>query len=152
MGRQVISVKAGVRPRENFNSRRAHAGKKAVLSLSIGTVLPTAPFANSIGVILMTMQKSGNLLFKSKSLLRVAHGCSIVKEVPLNFGRKIVPLKNNSSTKTPQNTFFGFVKRAVRPLPRLLSSALTLPTTESPGEIIQVFPNFLCIYHGLTVS
>ena len=91
----------------------------------------------------MTMQKSGDLLLKLKSPLRVAHGCSIIEEVPLNFGREIVPLKNNSSTKTPQNTFFSFVKRAVRSLPRLLSSALTLPTTESPGEIIQVLRTFV---------
>jgi len=94
------------------------------------------------------MQKSGDLLLKLKSPLRVAHGCSIIEEVPLNFGREIVPLKNDSGTKTPQNTFFSFVKRAVRSLPRLLSSALTLPTTESPGEIIQVFANFRRLYHG----
>src|SRR5688572_26801391 len=108
--------------------------------------------ANSIRVILMIMQKSGNLLFQSKSPLGVAHGCSIVEEIPLNFGGEIVPLNNNGSTKTPQSTLFSFLKRDVRPergsLPRLLSSALTLPTTESPGEVMQVFRNFLCFDHG----
>ncbi len=104
----------------------------------------------------MFMQKSSNLLFQTESPLGVAHGCSVLKQVPLDFGGEIVPLKDNRSAQTPQNTLFGRLKRDVlsesRPLWRFRSSAIALPTTEGLGEIIKASRNLLCVDHGLSVA
>ena len=58
----------------------------------------------------MFMKKSGNLLFQTEAPLGVAHGCCVVEEVPLYFSGKIVPLKDNRSAQTPQNTLFSCQK------------------------------------------
>ena len=54
----------------------------------------------------MFMKKSGNLLFQTEAPPGIAHGCRVVEEVSLYFSGEIVPLKDNRSAQTPQNTLF----------------------------------------------
>ena len=88
----------------------------------------------------MFMKKPGNLLFQAEAPLGVAHGCCVVEEVSLYFSGKIVPLKDNRSAQTPQNTLFSCQKCRIlsgfRSLLVFRSSAFALPTSESLGEII----------------
>ena len=100
----------------------------------------------------MFMKKSGNLLFQTEAPPGIAHGCRVVEEVSLYFSGKIVPLKDNRSAQTPQNTLFGCLKRRIlfgfRSSSVFRSSALGLPTPKSLGEIIQGFRKFRGFDHG----
>ncbi len=103
----------------------------------------------------MFMKKSGNLLFQTEAPLGIAHGRSVIEEVPLYFSGEIVPLKDHRSAETAQNTFLSHQKHDVlsgfRSL-RQCGPALALPSSESLGEIIQVFRNVFCFGHGLRVT
>ena len=57
--------------------------------------------------ILMFMEEPGNLLFQAKPLFGIAHRGSVIEQISLDIGREIVPLKDNRSTQTPQNTLFS---------------------------------------------
>jgi hypothetical protein len=112
--------------------------------------------ANWLSVILVFMKKSRDLLFQTEAPLGVAHGCRVREEVPLYFRGEIVPLKDNRSAQTPQNTLLSCQKRVV--LPGFRSSrqfrgpALALPTPQNPGEIIKIFRNLSCFGHGRSVT
>ena len=118
--------------------------------------LKAAMTANWLSVILVFMKKSRDLLFQTEAPLGVAHGCRVREEVPLYFRREIVPLKDNRSAQTPQNTLLSCQKRVVLPgfrSPRQFRGpALALPTSENPGEIIQIFRNLPCFGHGRSVT
>jgi len=104
----------------------------------------------------MLMEKSGNLLFQTKPPLGITHRCSVVEEAPLYHCGEIVPLKDNRSAQTPQNSLFNGLQRDVlsqfRSYRRFLSPALALPAADCLRKIIKAFWNLVCFNHGFIVS
>jgi hypothetical protein len=58
----------------------------------------------------MFMEKPGNLLFQAEPLFGIAHRSGVIEQVTLDIGGEIVPLKDNRSPQTPQNTLFSCLR------------------------------------------
>ena len=55
----------------------------------------------------MLVKKPSNQLLQLELTGQVIHSSSILKELPLDFSRKIIPLHDHRRAKTPQHVLFG---------------------------------------------
>ena len=63
--------------------------------------------ATSSRIVLMLVKKPGNQLLQLELTGRVIHRSSVLKELPLDFSRKIIPLHDHRRAKTPQHALFS---------------------------------------------
>jgi hypothetical protein len=57
-------------------------------------------------VVLMLVKKPSNLLLQFELTGRVTHRSGVIKELPLDFSRKIIPLHDHGCAEKPQHTLF----------------------------------------------
>ena len=58
-------------------------------------------------VVLMLVKKPSNLLLQLELTSRVTHRSGVIKELPLDFSRKIIPLHDHGCAEKPQHTLFN---------------------------------------------
>jgi hypothetical protein len=63
--------------------------------------------ATSSRIVLVLVKKPGNQLLQLELTGRVIHRCSVLKELPLDFSRKIIPLHDHRRAKAPQHALFN---------------------------------------------
>ena len=58
-------------------------------------------------VVLMLVKESSNLLLQLELTSRATHRSGVIKELPLDFSRKIIPLHDHGCAEKPQHTLFN---------------------------------------------
>ena len=58
----------------------------------------------------MLVKKPSNLLLQLELTIRVTHRSGVVKELPLDFSRKSIPLHDHGCAENPQHTLFNRVE------------------------------------------
>src|SRR3984893_10749500 len=92
-------AKIAHRERVSADSR----SRSAVLGLRYGQRgrgRSRADGATSSRIVLMLVKKPGNQLLQLELTGRVIHRSSVLKELPLDFSRKIIPLHDHRRAKT----------------------------------------------------
>jgi hypothetical protein len=95
--------------------------------------------ATSSRIVLMLVKKPGNQLLQLELTGRVIHRSSVLKELPLDFSRKIIPLHDHRRAKTSQHALFSCTECQSWSKTRSRGSrgsALVVPTIEGFGKLI----------------
>ena len=61
-------------------------------------------------IILMLVKIPSNLLLQLELTSQVTHRSCVIKELPLDFSGKIIPLHDHGRAETPQHTLFSCVE------------------------------------------